>query len=686
VHGSAVAARRRGPQARGGHGGRTAASTIGLVGACLACGVLWWGATRAGAAGFVASEKLFPATTRLWVSVPDPSGLREAFERTEMGRLLRDPRMQAFVESFADQARKAGRQRLGRLGLSFEDLSGVPGGEVALAVIEPAPGRLASVIVVDTTDRAEPAGRLVEAIGGRLTQRGAKQSTATTGGAATMTVWNVPPEPGTEGATTVALVVAPEAIVLGDDPAVVMQTAGELRSGRADCLAGNASFRAVEERCGVQVGDAVAPIRWHVDPLGLARAYQAAHPPREKRKGPDYVAILGRQGFDAVLGVGGVIVLDDGVHDVRHHTLIHAPPLQGRQPFAPDRYKLAARMLQFPNAAGLEPPAWVPRDVSGWVTLQWDMQNAFASAESLVDDVIGEKGVFEDVIASLKEDPDGPQIDVENDLVACLGTRVSIISDHTMPIDVDSERLVIAVETNDPERVARTVAKSMATDPDMRKVEFNGHEIWELVDRTDAIPMLEIETPGLAPPAPVVVEDDPKARRSKLREREEKLLPHSAVTVAHGHLLVASHRDFLERVLANGVTEGTLGDAGDYTVVSGELARFFPSQSALRSFSRGGETVRPAYEMLRRGEMPKSKSLMGQLLNAALGDGKEGSVREQRIDGSALPEFEAVERYFGVSGVAMETVPEGWYVGGVAVPRDPRGEVLAREPSDAVGR
>ena len=56
----------------------------------------------------------------------------------------------------------------------------------------------------------------------------------------------------------------------------------------------------------------------------------------------------------------------------------------------------------------------------------------------------------------------------------------------------------------------------------------------------------------------------------KLREKEEKLLPHSAVTVAHGHLLIASHRDFLERVLATTAADGTYSlslDPGKYVVV-----------------------------------------------------------------------------------------------------------------------
>ena len=72
------------------------------------------------AAGFAPSETVFPATTRIWVSAPDPRRLRENFDNTDYGQLLKDPQMRPFVESVRDQARKAGRQRLGKLGLSFD--------------------------------------------------------------------------------------------------------------------------------------------------------------------------------------------------------------------------------------------------------------------------------------------------------------------------------------------------------------------------------------------------------------------------------------------------------------------------------------------------------------------------------------------------------------------------------------
>ncbi|NBW96790.1 MAG: hypothetical protein EBR28_08680 [Planctomycetia bacterium] len=660
-------------------------SGIGRTALLVVLGIplsLWPAAAPAGS--FAPSETIFPATTRAWLSVADPQAFQESFDRTQYGLLLKDPVMKPFVDGFRAQLRSAGRQRLGRLGLSLEDLEKVPGGEIALAAIEPTPGVLAAILLVDTTGHEAETQALLEQVEKRLGEQKATKSAGPTAG---MQVFKLPPEPNDVAAKPrqVAIVHGGGALVVGDSPAVVSQIVATLKQGRKDSLASLPAYQAVVARCGKQVPASSAPLRWFVDPLGYAKVHQAANPPREKRKGPDYVAILSRQGFDAVKGAGGVLFFGNGTREAQHHTLVYAPPLPGRQPDAADRFDLAARMLRFPNADRVEPSQWVPRDVSSWVAMHWDLAAAFASAEPLVDDIVGEKGVFDDVIASLKEDPDGPQIDVEKDLVACLGTRVSVLGDYATPIDVDSERLVFAIEAKDPERVAATVAKSMATDPDMQKVESNGHVIWEMIDRSSAIPKLEIETPGGAV-AHADHENDAHERRRKLREKEEKLLPHSAVTVAHGHLLIASHRDFLERVLAASAGEGSLASAADYAVVSGEMKKLFPSAVAMRSFGRADEAVRPAFEMLRKGEMPKSKSVMGQLLNAALGDGKEGSVRAQKIDGGTLPDFELIRKYFGTVGLGMESVAEGWHFAGIALPRSQAEPDVARRPATPVGR
>jgi hypothetical protein len=645
------------------------------------------------AGGFPPSEKIFPATTRAWLSVPDPRGLQERFDRTPYGQLVADPTMKAFVDGFREQLSKNGKQRLAKLGLTLEDLGKVPGGEVAAAAIEATPGVLSTVLLVDTTGHEAEAKALVDRIAERLLERKATKITVA-GAPPQLTVYQLPSEQDGRADTPardrrVAFAIAPSALVVGDDAVQVGQAFAVLAQGRQDSLATNPSFTTALGRCGKEIPAAAAPIRWFIDPLGFAKAYQASNPPREKRKGPDYVAILGRQGFDAVKGIGGVVAFDHAGHSLRHHTLVHAPALPGREPFGTERFDLAARMLRFPDTEGIVPPAWAPRELAGWTSLQWDLQTAFTSIETLFDDVVGEKGTFDDVIASLKEDPDGPQIDLAKDMVASLGKRVTLLSHHVEPIGTDSERLVIAIEAIDPQRVAATVAKTMAADSDMQKIQIGEHQAWELIDRSMAIPKIEVETPGGAVAHADRHEgDDDSAhrRRQRLREKEEKLLPHSAVTVAHGHLLIASHRDILERVLANPGGADALAAAADYKATAAELARLFPGKAAVRSFGREDETIKPTYELLRQGSMPKSKSVFGQLLNGILGDGKPGTVREQKIDGSTLPEFESVRRYFGTTCLGMESTEEGWYVAGAALPRSDRKPEVARSPEAPAGR
>ncbi|MFM8735285.1 MAG: hypothetical protein ACKOC8_08840 [Pirellulales bacterium] len=650
-------------------------------------------ATAAFGVGFPASETVFPATTRAWISIPDFRGFQDHFDRSPYGQLIADPTMKTFVEHLREQISKNGKQRLAKLGLTLEDLGKVPGGELAAAAIEVEGGRLATVLLVDTTGREDEARALVERIGVRLLEQKATKVTVA-GAPPELTAYQLPPDPNdvrTEGGgrtRRVAFALAPQALVVGDDALQVGQAFAVLAQGRKDSLSTLDSFKAVIEPCAAQVTAAAAPLRWFVDPLKFAAAYQASNPPREKRKGPDYVAILGRQGFDAIKAAGGVLVFGDGGHAMRHHSVIHAPPLPGRDPESVDRYDLAARMLRFPNATGVAPAAWVPRDVAGWAAMQWDVQTAFASAESLVDDIVGDKGVFDDVIASLKEDPDGPQIDVEKDLVACLGKRVSVITDHVEPISTDCERIVIAMEAADEARVAATVAKVMGADSDMRKIELAGQVAWELIDHSTDIPKLEVETPGGAVThSEHDTQDEAHRRRQRLREKEGRLLPHSTVAVAKGHLLIASHRDILERVLTSAGGAESLASAPDYAGVQAELGKYVRGGSAARAFGREDEAIRPAYDLLKQGDMPKSKSLFGQLLNDLLGDGKPGTVREQRIDGSTLPDFNTVRRYFGSSGLAMESRSTGWYVVGLTLPRSPQQDKeLARRPAEPASR
>jgi len=58
---------------------------------CMACMLPVTSVAAAGS--FPPSETIFPATTRAWLSISNPKGLQESFDRTDYGQLLKDQNM-----------------------------------------------------------------------------------------------------------------------------------------------------------------------------------------------------------------------------------------------------------------------------------------------------------------------------------------------------------------------------------------------------------------------------------------------------------------------------------------------------------------------------------------------------------------------------------------------------------------
>jgi hypothetical protein len=130
---------------------------------------------------------------------------------------------------------------------------------------------------------------------------------------------------------------------------------------------------------------------------------------------------------------------------------------------------------------------------------------------------------------------------------------------------------------------------------------------------------------------------------------------------------VASHFDFMTKVLEEVEARKMLARSPDYQIVSAELDKLMPGEHSFRSFSRTDEEYRPTYELIRAGRMPESESLLGRALNALFGEGDEESLREQKIDGSNLPDFDTVRRYFGPAGLTVHTEDNGWYIVGFSL-------------------
>ena len=258
----------------------------------------------------------------------------------------------------------------------------------------------------------------------------------------------------------------------------------------------------------------------------------------------------------------------------------------------------------------------------------------------------------------LKDDPNGPQLDLREELIKHLGQRVSMVTDYELPITTSSERLLFAIETTDDEAVAKALEKVVWKRSDRQ--ETRNRRACDLGDRRK-------RGAGDGRAGGIAGRRARPGRPNRKKANQQRLMPHAAATVVDGHLFVASHMDFLLKVLRS---KDPLTKDVDYQLVSETINQMNPQDKCARVFSRTDEEYRPTYELIKQNKMPESESMLGQLLNMLFGESKKGAVRHQKIDGSKLPEYEVVRHYLGPAGMQVTAEKDGWFLKGFTLNKE----------------
>lgn len=596
------------------------------------------------------ADQILPATTKGFLSVPHVEDLQTRWRRTQLGTLAVDPVMKPFADSLRQQVRERMINGRFHIELEWSDVLAVCGGELAVATIQPNENGVlghATVLYVDVTGKREAAVELLADAARQLAEKGATKQTKQVAGTE-VTIHTLPRQRGEAEAARVIRVLTDDALVLGNHEAICLDVVRRLSSADEQdqgTLSTVDAYRTVMSRVKEASGSDSPQVRWYLEPFNYADVIRASRT-TPARRGTDMLAILKGQGFEAVEAVGGWIHVSTETMELLHRTFVYAPG----NPEADERFRLAARILDFPNDTKFVWPDWVPRDLAAAVSFRWNVRDAFEYSKTLVDAIANDPSFFEDLLSSIRDDPNGPQIDVRKGLVAFLEKEVTVISDYVLPVTPQSERLLVAIRVSNPKAVAETIHKALVTDPYAKRLEVEGQTVWEIAEEDDGgVPNLNLQIPGAAPAAPPAKEP----------------LPNSAVTVANGHFIVATHVDFLRRILQERPAEDRLSLSEDVKMVDSYLNQVGAGSDSLRFFSRTDESYRPTYEMIRAGRMPESESMLGKLLNRVLGPDDEDVLREQTIDGSTLPEYQAVRRYLGPSGAFVRTEEDGWMATGI---------------------
>jgi hypothetical protein len=657
---------------------------------CCVCSLLLVGVADVSAQAIGMCETLMPDTTQGFFAISNVDTLTEHWDATQLGHLMADPVMEPFKKDLHRQFEARWSTVHDRLGLTLDDMKGVPGGDVAIGLILPAPGKSAMAIVMDVTGKLPQAHEMLQKANATQAKRGAKRSEVKIEGCPDPVIqFDLPeleeekeagksalqgsPKSETEKAAPAARapaeVVAHQAFycltgnlfAVTDNFEVIKGILERAMKRRNDSLANHKPFQVVMQRCKLDYHEGMPQTRWYIHPLGYAEAARASTPEYKRRKGRSILEIMRHQGVGAILGVGGIVDFSAEGYEMVHRTAVYAPP----------PYEKAMKMLVLPNQPEFTPQPWVPRDVATYTTLYFDILNAFDNFGPLFDEVLamGEEGTWQETLVSFKG-PTGPQVDLREDLIKHLGRRVSVLTDYQLPITTTSERLLFVIETVNPKAVAASIEKLMKNDPAVKRREVNGQVIWEFVEdespTTEGPPVITFgEAPAVAPARSLrKAKRDKDAAPDEEEPEEHPLLPHAALTVWEGNLFVASHIDILLKVLAPAEKAEPLSEDVDYLLVNEEIKKFEPKEKCVRMFSRTDEEYRPTYELVRQNKMPESETMLARVLNGLFGEGKRGTVREQKIDGSQLPDYQVVRRYLGDAGLQVTSEAEGWYLKG----------------------
>jgi len=565
------------------------------------------------------SASILPGNTKLHISVPDVFKLENSWKKTSLSQIFTDPKLKPFIDDVVKDSTFA------KLGLNWDDLNSVAKGELSISVIPITATDAGHVFTLYTNGQKMPLLKLIAKSVASLEKQGYKVGKANIAGF-TVSSYIRAPQDQKEKEHTLYSFTKDEITVIADNEKAVEIVLNHWAGSTPDRLDQTPAYQKVDSlsKSKAKTG---GDFFWFLEPIGLAELERGALPVAPHR-GIDLVKILKEEGFTEFQGMGGYVSLGQGDYDILHQTAVYAP----------GPYQKSMRMVKTLEGGDFNVPDWVPGDVGKFAILYFDLQNAFQNLGPLFDAIYGEgeAGTFDDILRGLRDDPNGPQVDVSKEIISRLGRRIHLLLDTQKPIGPTSVQSLVAIDTKDEKGLAQAVQKLMENDEDVKRHNVSADVVlWELITK------------------------ERKKKGGKTITVAKAKAPSKGVAVARGQIFLASDITFLKKVL-EGANKSLAGEA-DFQRIAQELKNLGAGKDCLRSFSRPADDLQTVYEMVRTNQLDKARSFYARILIALFGD----NVR--RIDGSRFPPYDDFSRHLGPTGIYCDNQTEGWLMVGCAL-------------------
>ncbi|TWU42172.1 membrane or secreted protein [Novipirellula artificiosorum] len=607
--------------------------------------------------------RLLPDSVAGLVRIPNVPDFCVAWRKTHLGDLIDDPAMQPFIEAQRERAKSYFDVMDNRVGLKPDDLYHIATGEAVAAWLPFEKDKrrpFSMVVLADIRGKRAEADDAIQKIDEDLKANGATRNDTEHRGQ-TIRVYKPKQKPGQIKVEQIAITLDDTRIIAADRDTVVMDLLdGIAGESEITTISELPEFRDVLTRSSRAIqgpfsqGGSTVAIEWFAHPFQMGRIVRNA---LEVDRGTriDILKLLENQGFDAVKAAGGIVAIAGSKYDLLHRGFVLAPPTTSE----PSKYEKAARMLSFVNEDLGEIPTWIDKGAATVGRIRLNIEAAFLASETLVNEAFDDE-IFMQTIEGVRDDTSGPQIDILNKVLPSLDHEILLITDNTMPADVSSERMLVAIRLNDAEAIKKAVHNVMEVEPEAAEMtEIPGVEIWRM-QRGDSTETFEEEIFGDLGFGDEEVLDEPAP-----------LLDHFAIAMVgkaagsqHPYLMFSSHPELLLETIQR-IVEGKQGgfaSLADVQEVTEALKELGADEVSIARIGRTKLSMRVKYELLRQGKLRDSDSILATLIRRVFEE--ENQVDPAELNTAKLPPFATIEKHLPNGGNFMKTEKDGWSING----------------------
>jgi len=537
-------------------------------------------AVRIQADDVVLSDQILPDDTFMHFTVKSVEDAKRQFEESPYGQLINDPALADFraeLENALSGPLGEGMAVVeAKLGMSVEEILSIPSGEVSVSIAGSGNhiGLVVHVDVGEATSQVESLLELAEEALSPISELA--RSTQDVDGTA-ITLYEVLEDVPTPLIKEFGWFLRDGHLVVSSSQRVMESLIANWGGTSSDSLSSNEKYSHVLHRLESEPGSADSI--FYLDMIGLVTKLSQTGSFGEAQFIAGMVIgqlpLLGLNQLQAI-----AMVTEEGTGDVQ---MVNRAMVYADQPPAG---LMRAFMLAPVDAS---PPDWVKEDAVLYMTLNWQVSEAYAAVEMLMDGFQG-PGTLARIIDQASES--GPGVHIKDELIDQLTGEVHMVGGG-VDISSGTNEMLFAIGIQDPDAFADLLAR-VSDEPGfpLSVREFRGFTLYEVTEGAATI----------------------------------------GLTVAHGSFLVAIGEQVMDQVLRNDDDVRPLSESDDFQ----KIAQHFPSEVVAVNFARPADQYQSMYEMLQSGEIVDQLPGMDDFIS--------------QIDFSTLPPFEVISKYLAPAG------------------------------------